>query len=109
MGFGFERRARSQKARAGLRALLGKPPDARAVNARLARLLPRMWPGAVIDATGRITAELHPFAPALRIWVAPDGELVVAGEAGGVGPGLCDDAFARLAPVLDELDYAWTD
>lgn len=108
VGFGFERRARSRKARAGLRALLGKAPDARTVGERLGRLLPRMWKGAAIEVTaGRITADLHPFAPPLGIAVAADGELVVAGEAGGVGPGYCEDAIARLAPVLDELDYAW--
>jgi hypothetical protein len=67
-----------------------------------------MWKGvAITTAPRRITAELHPFAPAVDITIAPDGELALCGEAGGVGPGLPDDAVARLAPVLDELDYAW--
>jgi hypothetical protein len=108
VGFSFERRARSRKARGGLRAWFGKPPDAGEVNERLGRLLPRAWKGTEVEVSARrITAVLHPFAPALRITVAADGDLVVRGEAGGVGPGLHDDVIARFAPVLDELDYAW--
>jgi len=108
VGFRFERRARSRKARAGIRSWLGKPPDAREVGDRLRRLLPRMWKGRELTVSAaQITAVLHPFAPAIRIAVAADGELVVTGQAGGVGPALVDDVAARLAPVLDELDYAW--
>lgn len=107
-GFGFERRARSRKARSGLRSLLGKAPDAGEFADRLGRLLPRLWKDAEVEVSGkRITVDLHPFAPALRLTVAPDGDLVVRGDAGSVGPGYCDEVTARLAPVLDELDYAW--
>jgi hypothetical protein len=110
VGFRFERRARSRKAKGGLRSLLGKAPDSREVSERLGRLLPRTWKGARIDASSkRITADLHPFAPPLRLTVAPDGELLVRGEAGAVGPGYYDDVIARLAPILEELDYAWAD
>jgi hypothetical protein len=108
VGFGFERRARSRKARGGLRSLLGKAPDPREVGERLGRLLPRMWKGAELDVSAkRITADLHPFARALRITIGADGELEVRGDAAAVGPGYYDDVMARLAPILDELDYAW--
>lgn len=108
MGFGFERRARSRKAKSGLRALLGKAPDSREVSERLARLIPRMWKDASVEVSAkRITADLHPFAPPLRITVAPDGDLLVRGEADRVGPGYYDDVVARLAPILEELDYTW--
>ena len=108
VGFRFERRARSRKARGGLRSLLGKAPDAREVRDRLGRLLPRAWKDAEVEVSAKqITVDLHPFAPALCISVAPEGELEVRGDAGSVGPGYCDDVIARLAPILDELDYAW--
>ena len=108
MGFGFERRARSRRARTGLRSLLGKAPDAAEVLQRLGRLLPRAWKDAGVELSAkRITADLHPFAPALQLTVAADGELLVRGDAGSVGPGYCDEVTARLAPILDEIDYAW--
>ena len=54
MKFGIERRARSRKARSGLRALFGGgPPDAREVGERLVRLARRMFKDAVIDASTR--------------------------------------------------------
>lgn len=108
VGFRFERHARSRKARGGLRSLLGKAPDAREVGERLGRLLPRMWKGTELDVSARrITADLHPFAPPLRIVVADDGALEVSGDAAAVGPAYHDDVMARLAPVLAELDYGW--
>ena len=110
MDFRFERRARSRKARIGLRSWLGRPPEAREVAERLRRLAPRIWKGRdVAVSASDVSVVLHPFAPALRLAVATDGDLVVSGEAGGVGPGYVDAALARLAPVLDELDYAWAD
>jgi len=108
VGFAFERRARSRKAKGGLRSLLGKAPDAHEVGERLGRLVPRMWKGTRVDVSAmRITADLHPFAPPLCITVAPDGALAVSGDAAAVGPGYYDDVTARLAPVLEELDYVW--
>lgn len=110
MEFRFERRARSRKARTGLRSWLGGAPAAREVGERLARLAPRIWKGRdVVVSPAQVRVVLHPFAPALALAVADDGDLVVSGEAGGVGPGYVDAALARLAPVLDELDYAWAD
>lgn len=108
MGFGIDRRARSRKARGGLRAVLGKAPDAREVGERLARLARRMFKGEVIDATAkRVTLRLHPGAAPLRIAVLPDGDLEVRGDTARVGPAYHADVIARLAPMLDELEYAW--
>ncbi|HMG56961.1 MAG TPA: hypothetical protein VK601_25860 [Kofleriaceae bacterium] len=106
MGFRFERRARSRKARSGVRSWFAKPPDAREVGERLRRLVPRLWKGARI-AGGELAVVVHPAAPALRIAVTADAEIALTGDAARVGPALCDEAEARLAPVLDELDYAW--
>jgi hypothetical protein len=107
VGFLFERRARSRKARAGIRSWFGKAPGAREVAERLRRLVPRVWSRAEIAVPTRISVDLHPFAPPLTIEVAPDGDLWIRGEAGTVGPGYCDEVVARLSPVVEELDYAW--
>ena len=111
VGFGIDRRARSRKARGGVRALFGgKAPDAKEVGERLARLARRMFKGEVVDASARrVTLALHPAAPPLTIAVLPDGELEVTAETAPVGPGYHADALARLAPLLDELEYAWTE
>lgn len=109
MGFGIDRRARSRKAKRGLRTLLGgKAPDAREVGERLVRLARRMFKAAVVDASPkRITLALHPAASPVRIVVLPDGDLEVRGETSAIGPGYHADAIARLEPILDELEYAW--
>lgn len=65
---------------------------------------------AVRDATSRrVTLDLHPAAGPVRIAVLPDAELEITGETLAVGPGYHADVIARLAPVLDELDYVWAD
>ena len=108
MSFRFERRARSRKARIGIRSWFGGAPDAREVGDRLRRLLPRLWKDAEITGSAtRHSVTLHPFAPALRIAVGADAAIAVEAEAGMVGPGYCDEIAVRLSPVLDELDYAW--
>ena len=108
MGFGIERRARSRKAKGGLRALLGRAPDAREVGERIARLAKRMFGEAVRDVTAkRLTLSLHPAASPVRVAVLPDGDLEVRGDTGGVGPGYHAHVLATLAPLLDELEYAW--
>lgn len=108
MGFGIDRRACSRKAKGGLRALLGKAPDAREVGERLARLARRMFKNQVGDASARrVTLALHPAAPPVRIAVLPDGDLEVKAVTSTVGPGYHADVLARLAPILDELEYAW--
>ena len=108
MGFGLSRRARSRKAKAGLRALIGRAPDAREVGDRLARIAKRMLGEAVRDASPkRVTLELHPAARPVRIVVLPDGDLEVTGETSAIGPGYHALVLARLGPVLDELDFVW--
>ena len=109
MGFGIDRRATSRKAKKGLRALLGgKAPDAREVGERVARLSRRMLRDHVIDASARrITFDFHPGAPPVRLAVLPDGDLELAGETSAVGPGYHAYVVEKLAPMLDELEYAW--
>jgi hypothetical protein len=108
VGFGIERRAHSRKAKGGLRALIGRAPDAREVGDRLVRIAKRMLKGAVTDASAkRITLALHPAASPVRIVVLPDGDLEIRAETSAVGPGYHADVLARLAPILDELDYVW--
>jgi hypothetical protein len=109
VGFGIDRRARSRKAKRGLRALIGgKPPDAREVGERLVWLARRMFKGAVTDASPkRITLALHPGASPVRLAVLPDGDIEVRGETSAIGAGYHADVIARLEPILDELEYAW--
>ena len=109
VSFRFERSARPRRARTGVRAWFSRPPDAREVGDRLRRLVPRLWRDAELSKGGALRVVLHPAAPALTIAVGADAEVTIAGDAGAVGPGYCDEALARLAPVLDELDYAWDD
>ncbi|MCX5746370.1 MAG: hypothetical protein NT062_28165, partial [Proteobacteria bacterium] len=108
MGYGIARTARSRKAKAGLRALLGKAPSAAAVGDRLVRLARRMLRGQVVDATPRrVTVQLHPFASPARIVVRPDGDLEFAAETLALGPGYHVDAMARFTALVDELDFQW--
>src|SRR5438045_1783420 len=88
VGFALCRRARSRKAKGGLRSLLGRAPDAAEVGDRLARIARRMLKELVRDATARrVTLDLHPAAGPVRIAVLPDGDLEVTGDTGAVGPG----------------------
>jgi len=65
---------------------------------------------AVVDASPkRVTLELHPDAGPVRIVVQPDGDLEIRGETAAIGPGYHADVVARLSPVLDELDFVWTE
>jgi hypothetical protein len=106
MGFGIDRRARSRRPKGGLRALLGRAPDAREVGERLVRLSRRAFKGAVVDATPkRITVKLHPYAPPARIVVLPDGDLEIHAEVAAVGPAYQAEFLARLQPLLEELEY----
>ena len=108
VGFGIVRRARSKKAKGGLRALFGKAPDAREVGTRLAMLAKRMLGEAARDVTTRrVTLELHPDASPLRIVVTDDGDLEVKGDSSAIGPGYHAHVSAVLAPILDELDFTW--
>lgn len=107
VGFGIDRRARTRKARSGLRALLGKAPEPREVGERLARLAKRVFRGGVVDAsTKRVTLSLHPAAPPVRIVVLPDGDLEIRADTSAIGPGYHSEILSRLTPLFDELDYA---
>ncbi|MBA2541476.1 MAG: hypothetical protein H0V17_17675 [Deltaproteobacteria bacterium] len=106
MGFGIDRRARSKRPKAGLRALLGRAPDGKEVGERLVRLARRVFKGAVIDATPkRITLGLHSYAAPVRLVVLADGDLELHAETSSVGPGYHTDVLARLAPIFEELEY----
>jgi len=106
VSFGIDGRARSRKAKGGLRALLGKAPDGREVGERLVRLARRAFKGGLVDASAkRLTLALHPGAPPVRIVVLPDGDLEICAETSHVGPGYHLDLLARLTPILDELGY----
>ena len=108
MGFGIDGRARSRKAKGGLRSLLGKAPDASEVGDRLVRLGRRMFGDEVLDATPRrVTLGLHPHASPVRLVVLPDGDLEVRADTSGIGPGYHSEILARLGPLLDELEYRW--
>ena len=52
---------------------------------------------------------LHPAATPIVLTVTPDAELVVRGDTASIGPGYHAHVLATLAPVLDEIDYVWTD
>jgi hypothetical protein len=111
VGFGIDLRARSRKPRTGLRALLGgKPPDAREVGERLVRLARRTFRGQIIDATPRrLTLRLHPAAPPVRLAVLPDGELELRADTTAIGPGYHAEVLARLAPLIEEIEYVLDD
>ncbi len=110
VGFGLDRRARSRKAKGGVRALFGKAPDAGEVGDRLARLARRLLRERVLDASSkRVTLALNAHAPPARIVVLPDGDLEITAETAMLGPGYHGEVLSRLAPILDELDYVWID
>ena len=107
VGFGIDLRARSRKPKHGLRALLGKAPDARAIGDRLVRLARRAFKGAVVDIDpNRLTIAFHPKAHPACIAVLPDGDLEIRAITSAIGPGYHADVLAQLAPLLDELEYA---
>lgn len=108
MGFGLAQRARSRKAKAGLRALLGRAPDAAEVGDRLTRLARRVLGAAVLDATPRrLTIQLHPAASPATLAVLPDGDLELRGETSTLGPGYHAEVLARVGTLVDELDHVW--
>jgi len=110
VGFGIDLRARSTKGR----GLFRKAPDPRDVGERVGRLVRRVVKDGVVR-TGwsgdRYIAELrlHPSAPLATLSVEPDAELRLRAETCVLGPGYHADAVARMAPLLDELDFAWTE
>jgi hypothetical protein len=103
VGFGIDLRARSRKGK----GLFRRAPDARDVAERLGWLSRRLFKGGRIGKNFSQLA-LLPGAPALTITVEPEAELTIRGETASLGPGYHADALARLAPLLDELDFVWT-
>src|SRR5262245_9561804 len=77
VSFRFERRARSRKARTGVRAWFSRPPDAREVAERVRRLVPRLWKDVQVARGGDLVCAIHPAAPPLRIAVTEAAELVI--------------------------------
>jgi hypothetical protein len=110
VGFGIDRRARSRKGK----GLFRRGPDPKQVGERLGWLLLRMDRRAKVR-TGtkddRFVAEVryHDAAPLAKLVVGPDAELTVRADTSVLGPGYHADILARLAPILDELEYAWTE
>lgn len=110
VGFGLSRRAQPRKAKGALRGLLGRAPDPAEVGERLGRIARRMLGKAVRDASARrLTLELHPAARPVRLVVTAEGELELTAETSAIGPAYQLHVLAKLAPVLEELEFAWID
>lgn len=108
MGFPFTYRAKSRKGR----GLFRKAPEPREIGDRLGRLIKRMYGEAVTRAGWkgeRYVAELEIGSVAsVSLVVGADAELEVSGDA-TFGPAVIADVVAKLAPVLDELDFVWVE
>ncbi|HTL35928.1 MAG TPA: hypothetical protein VL326_22515 [Kofleriaceae bacterium] len=107
MGFPFAYRAKSRKGK----GLFRKAPDPREVGDRFGRLLKRMQGSAVLRAAwkgDRYLAELEVSAlvPPISLVVGDDAELAISGDA-TFGPAVIADVSARMAPILEELDFVW--
>ena len=98
MGFPFELRAKSRKGK----GLFRKGPDPREVTERFGRLLRRMYKDAVVGKKLVINNV------GVAMTVTDEAELVATGDA-WQGPGFVADVVAKLAPILDELDYVWVE
>lgn len=110
MGFGIDLRARSRKGR----GLFRKGPDPREIGERISRLIRRV----VKDGVERhgwkqerylVDFRLVPGGSVATLTVEPDAALWLRGETSALGPGYHVELIARLAPLLDELDYTWTE
>ncbi|HEX5063451.1 MAG TPA: hypothetical protein VFV99_28940 [Kofleriaceae bacterium] len=114
MGFGISRHARSRKGR----GLFRKAPDPKEVGDRLGRLARRMLRDAVVRSGAKgdrgeyryiVELKMHPVAPAGTLSVQPDGEIVLKVETSTLGPGYHAHVIDKVTPILEELDYVWTD
>jgi hypothetical protein len=106
----MHRYARSRRGR----GLFRKAPDPREVGERLDRLARRMLRDRVVRAGAkqdRFVVELkcHPAASPATLTVEPDGQLVLRGDAAALGPGYQAHVVAAVSPILDELDYVWSE
>jgi hypothetical protein len=110
VGFGIDRRARSRKGK----GLFRKAPDPQEVGDRLGRLVKRAEKGRLLKNGWKqdkhiIEVSFHDAAPPARLVVGPDAELSVRAETSTLGPGYHAHVLGRLAPILDELEYVWTE
>ncbi len=109
MGFGIDRRARSKKGK----GLFRRSPDWKDTGQRLGLLLLRMKRASSrqLKKDDRFVAEVtfHPKAPPARLTVmGPEAELHIKAQT-TLGPGYHAEVLAKLEPVLEELEYAWTE
>jgi hypothetical protein len=109
VGFGIDRRARSRKGR----GLFRRAPDPREIGERFGRLVRRSLKDKVVRSgwkKERFIAELQlvPGTTAVAS-IGPDAELAIDGDAAVLGPGYIAEVVGCIAPILDELDYAWTE
>ena len=106
MGFSIDRRAHKP------RGLFRKAPDPREVGERLTRLVKRIERDRVLRIARKqerllVELELHPAAPPFVLLLDRDGSISVRGETGTIGPGYHAEVVARVARILDEIDYVW--
>jgi hypothetical protein len=97
VGFGIDLRARSRKGK----GLFRRAPDPREIADRLGWLTLRLF-------KAKNPSHVSLFSGARVSLTLEDVELRVEGETSAVGPGYHADVIARLAPLLDELDFVWT-
>jgi len=113
VGFGIDLRARSRKGR----GLFRKAPEPREVGERISRLIRRVLKDGVEragwskDTKDRYIVELRvvPGGPLAILSVEADAELWLRGDATALGPGYVVELANRLAPLLDEMEFAWTE
>jgi hypothetical protein len=108
----IDRLARSRQAKAGLRTLFGKAPDADTVADRLGKLAKRMLRDVLVDAGYKgaryvVRLAVHPAAPRVKLAVESNGDIHVRAVTSSVGPGYHAAVVDLLEPVFDELDFTW--
>jgi len=110
VSFGIDRRARSRKGK----GLFRRAADPKQVGERLGWLLRRseklgLRRSGWANDTWTAEVEFHELAPPVRFAIDREGELRVRGQTVALGPGYHAHVLARIAPVIDELEYVWTD
>jgi hypothetical protein len=110
VSFGIDRRARSTKGK----GLFRRAPDPKEVGDRLGWLLRRseklgLRRSGFANDTWTAEVEFHELASPVKLSIDRDGELRVRAQTVALGPGYHAHVLARFAPLLSELEYAWTD
>ena len=100
MGFGIDLRARSRKGK----GLFRRAPDPREITDRLGWLVRRLY-----KAKNPSQVSLGFSGAQVSLTVEETVELRVRGDTSAIGPGYHADVIARLAPLLDELDFVWAE